>query len=192
MVRTFPEGGSSDDDTTDDGGSSGGTTDGGGWGPFTTAQIDWLKSLVNNPRKTIMGFVLTWAVSRILMGVEWTIGAIIWFADGWADAMVAVWGAVAYPISTVAPSIFSVVLGIHGTAIGIVESLGIAALPASVVIFAIEVFGLLWLADFAIRVGVFSVLSGVPILGSVLSVLETVYNTMKTAFIRAYRVVVDA
>lgn len=194
MVRTTPDGGGGGDDastdTTDN--TTGDTSTSDGLGPFSGAQIEWLKSLANNPRKTIMGFVLAWVVTRILAGVRWTIDGIVWLGDAWAGTMTAIWSAAATPVTTVAPSIFGLVLNMHNTAIGIVESLGIAAFPASVVIFGIEVFVLIWLADAAIRIGLFSVLSGVPILGSVLSVLETVYNMMKTAFLRAYRVVVDA
>lgn len=179
------------------GGGGGGDGDGGGLPSpadflgITNDQLQWLRDLVANPRTTILGFVLGWVVEQVWGGATWLFDAILTTATVLANAVIDTLEATAMPFIGLVTGAGNGIFAAHNSMIALVESVGIGALPAAMAVVFIEMFVAVFVVDALLRIGVFSLLSGIPVVGSVVSAIASLYAIVKSAFFRAYGVAVD-
>jgi hypothetical protein len=158
---------------------------------ITSEQLEWLRNLVANPRTTILGFVLGWVVEQVWGGATWLFNTILSTVTALANAVIGALEAAALPFTGLVTGTAGGVFAAHNSMIALVESAGIAALPAAMAVVFIEMFVAVFVVDALLRIGVFSLLSGIPIVGSVVSAIASLYAIVKSAFFRAYGVAVD-
>lgn len=148
-----------------------------------------LRRFVNDPRGTILGFILGWVVSRILDIGEAVIDGILDVGVVFGEAFATLFRAYAAPVGLAGDAAGAVIGSVTTANTTVAQSFGPLAPAALVLLVGIELFLAAVVFDFVMRAGVIGVLGGIPVVGILFTSVGNAYFELRSNIVELREVI---